>query len=134
MAPITILDDDYVSLWYHPETKIVHHKMKQFLIPGVFQKLLTAGAELMEKHKATKWLSDDHDNAVAVPADLAWAEDVWHPRVAKAGFKYWAIVAPSTTVASMQMRSLQAKRRKEGVEVETFETVEKAMAWLESRP
>jgi hypothetical protein len=134
MPPITVLDDAYVSLWYHPDTKIIHHRMKQFLAPGVFQKLLTAGAELMEEHKATKWLSDDRDNAVAVPEDLVWAEQVWHPRAARAGFKYWAIVVPAAMVAALQMRTLQARRRKEGIEVETFETVEKAMAWLESRP
>jgi hypothetical protein len=134
MPPITILDDEYVSLWYHPEAKIVHHKMKQFLVPGVFQKLLSAGAELMEKHGATKWLSDDRDNTVATPEDLEWADEVWNPRVVKAGFRYWAIVVPSKMVAAIQMKNVQAKRREQGIEVESFETVDEAMAWLESRP
>jgi hypothetical protein len=133
MPPVTILDDEYATLWYHPKSKIIHHKMKEFLVPGVLRKLLAAGAELMEKHRATKWLSDDRDNAVAVPEDLKWADDVWYPRVVEAGFKHWAIVVPSTAVAAMQMKHLQAKRRKEGIDVEMFETVEEALAWLESR-
>ncbi len=133
MPRVTILDDEYASLWYHPESKIVHHKMKEFLVPGVLRTLLTAGAELLEKHGATKWLSDDRNNVVAVPEDLKWADDIWYPRVVKAGFKHWAIVVPSKAVAAMQMKTLQSRRRRDGIEVEMFETVEQAQAWLESR-
>jgi hypothetical protein len=61
------------------------------------------------------------------------AEENWVPRVLKAGFKHWAIVVPSTAVAEMQMKALQAKRRKQGIAVEMFEAVEEAMAWLRSR-
>ncbi len=133
VTPVVILDDEYVSLWYHPESKIIHHEMKRFLVPGVLRKLLTAGVELMEERGATKWLSDDRKNTVAIPEDLKWADEVWHPRVAKAGFRYWAIVKPMTEVAAMQMKDVQARRKKEGIEVERFETVEDALAWLQSR-
>jgi len=133
MPPDTILDDTYASLWYHPETKIVHHRMKQFLPPGVFQRLLTAGAELMEKHGATRWLSDDRDNVVSAPEDLKWADEVWYPRVVRAGFKHWAIVVPARAVPAMQIDLLKAKRLKDGIEVETFETAGDALTWLESR-
>ncbi len=133
MPPVTILDDEDASLWYHPGTNIVHHRMKRFLAPGVFRKLLTAGAELMEKHGATKWLSDDRDNVVSAPEDLKWADEVWYPRVLKAGFKHWAIVVPARAVAAMQIHLLKAKRLKDGIEVETFETAQDALAWLESR-
>jgi hypothetical protein len=68
-----------------------------------------------------------------VPEDLKWADDVWYPRVVKAGFRHWAIVTPSRGVAAMQMRDLQARRRKQGIEVEFFETAEAALAWLEAR-
>jgi hypothetical protein len=51
----------------------------------------------------------------------------------KAGFKYWAIVVPSQAVAELQMKALRAKRQKQGLAVEMFETVEAAMDWLRSR-
>jgi hypothetical protein len=132
VPPTTLIDDEFVSLWYHAEDKVVHHKIKSFLGRGVFEKLLTSGAELLEKHGAEKWLSDDRSNIVITPEDMKWAAEVWHPRVRKAGFKYWAIVVPTMTVGALQLRSLQMKRRSQGLTVELFETVEEAMAWLKS--
>jgi hypothetical protein len=133
MEPKTILDDEYATLWYHPEEKVVHHQIHKFLVPGAFEKLLSSGAELMEQHRATKWLSDDRNNVVVSPEDLKWADEQWLPRVRKAGFRYWAIVVPANVVASMQMKALQAKRRRENIDVSMFESVDEAMAWLASR-
>jgi hypothetical protein len=132
MPTLTVIDDEYVTLWYHPEEKVVHHKIHRFLVPGVFEKLLSAGAQLLEAHGASKWLSDDRMNVVVSPEDLEWSDTVWAPRVLKAGFKHWAIVVPSQAVAELQMKALRAKRRKQGLEVEMFESVEQAMAWLKS--
>ena len=134
MTPtLTIIDDEYVTLWYHPDEMVVHHQIHRFMVAGVFERLLSTGADLMETHGAVKWLSDDRNNVVISPEDLKWSDAVWTPRVLKAGFKYWAIVVPSQAVAGLQMKSLQAKRRAQGVEVEMFPTVEEAMAWLNSR-
>jgi len=132
-APVTVIDDEFVTLWYHPDEKVVHHQIHKFLVAGVFERLLSKGAELLETHGATKWLSDDRNNVVVSPEDLAWSDTVWAPRVLKAGFKHWAIVVPSTAVAELQMKALRTKRQKQGLTVEMFERVEDAMAWLESR-
>ena len=134
MPTETIIDDEFVTLWYHPDQKVIHHKIHKFLVPGVFERLLSTGAELMEKRGAVKWLSDDRNNVVVAPEDREWSDKTWAPRVMKAGFKYWAIVVPSQAVAELQMRALRAKRQKQGLAVEMFETVEAAMAWLTSRP
>ena len=133
MPPTTVIDDEFVSLWYHAEDKVVHHKIKSFLPRGAFEKLLTSGAELLEKHGAKKWLSDDRSNVVITPEDMKWADQVWHPRMRKAGFEYWAIVIPSMMVGAMQLKNIREKRRRQGLTVEIFETVEEAMAWLRSR-
>jgi len=129
----TILDDEHATLWYHPEEKVIHHEIHRFMVPGVFERLLSRGAELMEEHGAVKWLSDDRSNIVVSPEDLEWSNTTWFPRVQKAGFRFWAIVVPSQAVAGMQMKALRAKRQKQGVEVEMFESVEAAMEWLGSR-
>ncbi len=132
MPPMTIMEDEYVSLWYHPDSKIVHHKMHQYLMPGMFQKLLNADAELIEKHGAQKFLSDDHAVNVVAPEDIAWADVNWYPRVIKAGLKYWAMVLPATAVGTLQLKALIQDRRKRGLTAEVFTTVEEAMRWLES--
>jgi len=132
MSTVTLIDDEYVSVFYHPESKIVHNKIKQFLRPGEFQTMLETGADCLEKNRATKWLAEDRTSVVLSPEDLEWSDKNWSPRVRKAGLKYWAIVTPEKAVAAMQMKALQAKRRAQGLTVELFETVEAAMAWLES--
>jgi malonyl CoA-acyl carrier protein transacylase len=132
VPPTTILDDEFATLWYHPDEKVVHHKIHKFLVAGVFERLLNTGAELLEKHGAVKWLSDDRNNVVLSPEDRQWSDTVWAPRVLKLGFRYWAIVVPGQAVAELQMKQLKAKRQKQGLVVEMFETPEQAMAWLRS--
>jgi hypothetical protein len=130
MPTATILDDEYMSLWYHPETGIVHHRIKKYLVQGGFRKLLGASAELLEAHRASKYLSDDRDNVVVDPEEIKWAEDHWYPRAIGAGLKRWALVLPSSTVGTLQARSILEDRRKRGLDVEGFESLELAMAWL----
>ena len=124
MSTVTVFDDEYMSLWYYPETGIVHHRMKGYLPPGGFRKPLNASAELLETHRATKYVSDDRANVVVDPDDTEWADDHWYPRVAKAGLKHWALVMPSTVVGTLQGKSILETRRRQGLDVEGFGRVE----------
>jgi hypothetical protein len=133
MSTAAILDDEYMSLRYYPESGIVHHQIKSYLLQGGFRKLLSASADLLETHRATKYLSDDRSNVVVDPEDIRWADDMWYPRVAKAGLKHWALVLPSTMVGTLQAKAILDKRRRQGLDVEAFDRIEDAMAWLRSR-
>ncbi len=133
MPAETVFDDEYMSLWYYPETAIVHHRIKGYLPQGGFRKLLGASAELLERHRATKYVSDDRDNVVVDPEDIRWADDNWYPRVVKAGLKHWALVLPSTMVGTLQAKSILETRRRQGLDVESFGQLEDAMAWLRSK-
>ena len=133
MEKKAVINKDYMELWYHPDSKIVHHKMKQTLPKGGHKELLSTGAEYMEKYRAVKWLSDDRDMVVVREEDYKWANENWTPRVLKAGFKYWAIVLPKSAIGTMQMKGFVKQYKDLGVEVEVFETLESAMKWLESK-
>ncbi len=133
MSTVTVLDDEYMGLWYYPETGIVHHRIKKFLPQGGFRKLLSASAELLETHRATKYVSDDRSNVVVDPEDIKWADDNWYPRVAMAGLKHWALVLPVTMVGTVQTKSVVATRRRQGLEVESFGSLEDALAWLRGK-
>jgi hypothetical protein len=133
MSVVTILEEDDMSLWYYEQSGIVHHQIKGYLAQGGFRKLLTASAELLENYRATKYVSDDRSNVVVGPEDIKWADENWYPRVAKAGLKHWALVMPSTVVGTMQAKSVLEHRRRQGLDVEGFDRVEDAIAWLESR-
>lgn len=133
MPTETVFDDEFMSLWYYPDTGVVHHRIKGYLPQGGFRKLLDASAELLEKYRASKYVSDDRDNVVVDPDDIRWADDHWYPRVAKAGLRHWALVLPSTMVGTLQAKSILETRRRQGLDVEGFGRLEDAMAWLQSR-
>ncbi len=122
-----------MALWFHPASKIVHHKIKKPLPPGAFQRLLGTGAEYMEKHRASKWLSDDSDVVAIAKDDNAWGDEKWAPRVIKAGFKYWAVVMPKSALGSLMLKRFVNEYRERGVNVEAFDSVDAAIKWLESK-
>jgi hypothetical protein len=132
MKPITIIEDEFAGLWYHPESRVVHHKIRSFLPRGYFKKILSTGAEYLETHGAQKWLSDDEDSVVISQEDIEWGTTVWAPRAIEAGFRYWAIVTPAGAVAAEQMEGVAGRYRRAGVTVRQFRSVSEALAWLET--
>ena len=130
---ITLLDDEYVGLWYHPDSHIVHHKIRKFPSSESFRAMLTKGAEWLERYHASKWLSDDKNNVVVRDDDAHWGDTVWAPRVIAAGFKYWAIVLPLSAVGQLNMKRFAEEYRKRGVTVGTFDTVAAAERWLKAQ-
>ena len=133
MSKVTVIDTNLVSLWYYPDTKIVHHQIKQFISGQPFREFLMAGTDLMRKHGADKWLSDDRDCPVVRPEDIDWGDAHWFPETAACGWKYWAIVQPAKAVGQMMIKDLANKYAKHGVTSQWFTDPRDAMWWLESR-
>jgi hypothetical protein len=130
--PIVVLENQYATVWYHPDGKIVHHQFHKFIYGEAFRSVLNSGAEIFEKYGAQKWLSDDRNNS-ALPADDAkWATEVWNPRVRAAGWKYWAIVMPEKVVGQMNMQRFIQISLEMGVIVRVFSTPDEALAWLKN--
>jgi len=128
-----ILETDSVVLWYYSELKIIHHEMLKMPDSETFRELLTQGANLVERHRATKWLSDDRGNTVLRDHDETWSEREWLPRVVRGGFKYWAIVLPKAAIGKLNMRRLAADHARRGVESFIVDTPEAAFRWLQSK-
>jgi len=89
-APVIVLQTPSVTLYYHPDAKIVHHEIRKFVTGKDFRDLLTAGGDQMRKNLAKKWLSDDRGQWVLRKDDIAWSESMWAPNTVRAGWKYWA--------------------------------------------
>jgi hypothetical protein len=128
-----ILQNDAVTLYYYPELKIVHHELSRVPESEKFRELLSKGADLVERHRASKWLSDDRANTVLRDHDENWSEREWLPRVVRGGFKYWAIVLPKAAIGKLNMRRLAGDHVRRGVEVQVVETPEAAFRWLQER-
>ncbi|NLA75742.1 MAG: hypothetical protein GX846_09795 [Deltaproteobacteria bacterium] len=133
MKEIELINDENMALWYDPVSKYVHHQIKKSLPKGAFEKLLSTGADHLEKYSMKKWLSDD-SNVVAITKDDAeWGDKVWATRVIKAGFKYWAVVMPTSAMGSLQVNRFVREYREKGVTVEVFNSVDAARTWLDSK-
>jgi hypothetical protein len=133
MALTTVLDNDYATLWLHPEKKIVHHKVKKYVYGENLRQLLLTGYETLKKNACKKWLSDDLNNGPLLKEDEAWAKTSWFPNVVKAGWKFWAIVMPAQVIGQLNMKRFVDDYAKAGITVSVFSESDKALAWLESK-
>lgn len=133
MAKVTIVDNPNISLWFHSDSKIIHHQLHKYTFGEPLRDALVKGAEHMGKNGGCKWLSDDRAGGPLPPEDLEWNKTVWIPQVMKAGWKFWALVLPEKAVAQMNMKRFQAEFASAGVTVQTFSDPESAMKWLESQ-
>jgi hypothetical protein len=131
MAKEIIIDNEFISVWYHPEKKIIHHEFHKFTEGNIFREGLSSGAQVLENNHVQKWLSDDRKNSVLTEEDRKWTSTEWRPRVLKAGWKFWAIVLPEKVVGQMSMKRIIEEYAKTGVTVKIFDDPENALDWLE---
>lgn len=128
-----ILQNSFVSLWYYPKFKIVHHQMLQAPSSEIFRELLTEGASLVERHRVPKWLSDDRGNTLLRPDDEEWSAKEWMPRVLRGGFKYWAVVLPEAAIGQLNMRRLAAHHKQHGIISCVESSPLRALDWLKAQ-
>lgn len=131
---ITLLDNRYVTLWFHLEPRIVHHVMHRFVPMGEMRELLRIGAEALATHGGCKWLSDDRKGPVVDGPRVAWARENWMPGLIRNGFRYWAVVPSEAALGRWSMDRAVEEYRAAGVEVRTFATPEDAKDWLIAQP
>ncbi len=132
MSAISVLENEYASVWYHPEAGIVHHQFHKFIFGDAFRTVLSTGAEVMKKNGARKWLSDDRNNSALPQEDADWGQTTWTPQVLAAGWKYWAVVLPEKAVGQMNMKRFIDDYSGRGVKVQVFSDPDQALKWLES--
>ncbi len=128
---LLLVENDLISVWIYPEKKLVHHLMKAYCFGVDFREGLTRGVDAMERHGATKWLSDDRANGALPPEDLAWTKRVWRSRALAAGLKRWAIVQPAKLIGQVNLSRVVKQYADLGVEVRMFGDPDEAMKWLD---
>lgn len=132
MSRETILETDYATLWYYPESKIVHHEFHRFIYGDKFREVLNTGLEVLRERGGKKWLSDDRKNSALPKADSEWGLNDWNPRVFEAGWRYWAVVMPDKVVGQMNLDWLMRENISQGLTVKAFEDPDEALEWLET--
>lgn len=129
----TVVDNGFATVWVYPDKKTVHHKWHKFIYGEAFRDALTKGADAFEKHKCSKWLSDDRENSASLKEDIEWGQVNWEPRIIKAGWKHWALVLPEKVVGQMSMKRLLDRCNQLGLNAKVFSDPQEAMEWLEQQ-
>jgi hypothetical protein len=130
MADITIIDNNFATLVYHSDSKIVHHTFHKPIGGSKFREVLNTGADTLKKYGASKWLSDDRNNSALSPEDTEWSKTTWFPKTFKAGWKYWALVVPEDFLARMNLKEFVDAYYEQGLRIMVFVSPDEAMSWL----
>ncbi|PJF32355.1 MAG: hypothetical protein CUN51_01620 [Candidatus Thermofonsia Clade 1 bacterium] len=130
MSTITIIDNQYVTLWFHEDTGIVHHVYRHGIGGDYLKEALMRGTDYLIERKAFKWLSDNRDIEGVTDEESQWIDTVWLPRTMEAGWKYWALVVPESVMGRMNMIQFIESFANHDVMVRVFTDPDKAMDWL----
>jgi hypothetical protein len=131
MEKTTVLETKELSLWFHEETKIVHHELHRYPGAATLEAALEEGLSLLRERGAHKWLSDDRNGGALPKSHHEWAKNNWGPRAAKAGWKHWALILPTDALGQMNMVRLKEIYVSLGMDVRIFRRPDEALAWLE---
>ena len=131
MPPIIIVDNEFITLKYLSDKKIVYHTIHQPFGGQMFRDALLAGTEALKENKACKWLSDDRKNGPLSPEDAAWSFEHWNLPTIEAGWKYWALVVPSEIVAAGSLVPTMKHLFEYDLRMMVFSNLEAAIEWLD---
>ena len=133
MSEIKIVDNEYITMEYHPDGKMIYHTIHKPIGTEQTQLLMDAldvGTATLGQHKVLKWLSDDRLNGPLSHEFLNWSLGNWCPRTIDSGWKYWANVVPYELVAAGTLMPVMNSLHELGLKMQVFTNVEEALKWL----
>jgi hypothetical protein len=130
MEKIIILKNEYATLWYYPEEKIIHHEFHKLIFGENFRNILSKGADVFIEKGCTKWLSDDRKTLALRKEDIDWSNPNWRPRIIDAGWKYWAILMPEKNAGKVNFQCIIDMFSMESISIKIFKNNKKALNWL----
>lgn len=101
-----IYDSPYATLWYHPESKIIHHKIYKFSKAEEFLTFINLASNTLAEKGAKKWLSDDQSVLLVEKEGDTLNTEKWSKKTIEAGWKYWAIVKPKHVISQINMEKM----------------------------
>lgn len=123
-----------LTVWYCPDERFIHHEMSRYPGAAVLESALDAGLEALRAHRASKWLSDDRRGGALPKSHHEWGQNVWGPKAAAAGWKYWALLPPTEMLGTTNMLRLVEIYAALGVKAKTFGDLQSAIDWLVTCP
>jgi hypothetical protein len=131
MPDIILMDNEFITLKYLPEKKIIFHTIHQPIGGQPLRDALLCGYDMLQHFGASKWVSDDRLNGPMSQEDREWGNANLNARAKEAGWKYWALVVPKAVVAAGAMIPIIDLLFKQGLRMMVFSEVEDAFKWIE---
>lgn len=131
-----IYDSPFATMWYYPDSKIIHHQThdsQRSWQPEEFRKMMLLGSQTLSGKGAQKWLSDDRNSLAVNKEEFQWGQEFWFPETIKAGWKHWAVIQPKNIIAQINLEKAVKDYKEKGINVQYFSDVEEGMKWLESQ-
>lgn len=132
MSKELIYDSPSATLWFHPEKKILHHKIHRYMPEEEEKEFLLLGTKTLQERDAQKWLSEDQTSSAMNKDFFEWGTTEWFPKTIAAGWKYWAIIQPNHIISQIEHEKMAKDYGAMGIEARFFDAVEEALEWLES--
>jgi hypothetical protein len=127
---VVVHESECITVWHWPDHGLVHHRMHRVTRGAALRDALAAGAEILERAGADKWLSDDRLNGATPAADVEWSRAEWLPRVSATGWKYWAVVRPAKVLGQMHMKTFVDDFAARGLTAQMFSDDRDAWRWI----
>ena len=130
MSETIVLDNQYITIKYLPDKKMIYHTVHQPFGGQALRDALIAGFDALQNYKVSKWLSDERKNGPMSAEDIEWGNKNLNQRSMEAGWKYWALVVPEQLVAAGAMVPTMNALFELGLRMMVFSNVEEASEWL----
>jgi hypothetical protein len=117
------------SVKWEPEGELVLVEWEGWSDSEEFAALLDAEIQALTRHRGSRLLADCRHQKVLSPADQD-KDRQWLPRAVAAGLKRFAIVLPTSGLATMNIKDRLAMVPQTTLEIAYFDGVDEAKAWL----
>ena len=114
---------------WEPEGKLVLVEWEGWSNSTEFAALLEAEIRALIEHRGSRLLADCRRQRVLSPADQARDRE-WLPRAVAAGLKRFAIILPTSGLATTNIRDRLGGAAAGTIDIAYFQTVDEARTWL----
>jgi len=105
-----------------------------FIAPDEFKTVSNELLNIIETKKVKKQLNDVRKMKVLKPELQEWSLSTWFPKAQKAGLKYFAFVVPEDLFGKASMDGANRNVKDTfGIEIQHFNSMDKAKDWLVSK-
>ena len=128
----TILENEFISILYYPEQKIIAHTVHQPISNMQLMEAMKVASNFLVENNVSKWLSDDRKNG-PIENDIAEADmdyKEYNQRMIDAGWRYWANVIPTSLEAAYTLTPVMEEMHDMGLQMNVFTSYDEAFDWL----